>query len=315
MNAAYPYILELFQAALLVIAAPLFVGWIRTLKCWAQGRTSPGLFRPYADVFKYFSKETVLAENASWIFVFTPYLVFGVTVLAAGIVPLVAIDLPFAATADVIALVALFALARFFTALAGMDIGTAFGGMGSSREMMISSLAEPAMLMTILVTSLATGSTSLAQMASVTAASPLVLRPSLAFALLAFIFVALAETGRVPIDNPVTHLELTMVHEGMILEYSGKLLALVEWAGMMKLYLYSSLAIALFAPWGLMSGFSLAGFLWAIFAHAVKLMCIGAFIVAVETGIAKMRIFRVPEFLGAAFVFATLGLLSYFMLG
>lgn len=310
----YPIVIEILQTLILLAAAPAFIGWIRMVKCWFQGRTSPGIFQPYRDIAKLFSKDVVLAENASWIFRFTPYLVFGATVLMAGIIPILSVDLPFSATADVIALVALFAIARFFTALAGMDIGTAFGGMGSSREMTIASLAEPAMLMAIFTVSLVSQSTSLSQMVQVVAHGQFILRPSLAFALLAFILITLAETGRVPVDNPATHLELTMIHEAMILEYSGRHLALIEWAGMMKLFIFAVLGIALFLPWGVAATGVLTGIPAAFLFLIVKLGFIGIVLVLIETGMAKMRIFRVPEFLGSAFLFATLGMLSYFIL-
>lgn len=310
----YPIVIEILQILILLAAAPAFVGWIRMVKCWFQGRTSPGLFQPYRDIAKLFSKDVVLAENASWIFRFTPYLVFGATLLMAGIIPILSVDLPLSATADVIALVALFAIARFFTALAGMDIGTAFGGMGSSREMTIASLAEPAMLMAIFAVSLVSKSTSLSQMVQVMAHGEFILRPSLAFAFLAFVLIALAETGRVPIDNPATHLELTMIHEAMILEYSGRHLALIEWAGMMKLFVFSVLGIALFFPWGITAAGDVAAIFPAFIFLIIKLAFIGIGLVLIETGLAKMRIFRVPEFLGSAFLFATLGMLSYFML-
>ncbi len=194
----HPLLIEILQIAVLLFVAPLFAGWVKMVKCWFQGRTSPSLFQPYRDIRKLFSKDVTLAENASWIFRFTPYLVFGVSVLAGGIIPILSTDLPLSATADVIALVALFAIARFFTALAGMDIGTAFGGMGSSREMTIASLAEPAMLMAVFAVSLVSKSTSLSQMAFVISQGHSLLRPSLVFALLAFVLIALAETGRVP---------------------------------------------------------------------------------------------------------------------
>lgn len=310
----YPLIIEILQIVILLATAPLFVGWIRMLKCWFQGRISASLFQPYRDIVKLFSKDVVLAENASWIFRFTPYLVFGTTVLAGGIIPILSVDLPLSATADVIALVALFAMARFFTALAGMDIGTAFGGMGSSREMTIASLAEPAMLMAIFTVSLVSHSTSLPQIVQVLGYGPLVLRPSLAFALLSFILISLAETGRVPVDNPATHLELTMIHEAMMLEYSGRHLALMEWAGMMKLFLFAALGIASFFPWGIAAIGNLTAVPSAFLFLIIKLGIIGLVIVMIETGLAKMRIFRVTEFLGSAFLFATLGMLSYFML-
>ncbi len=309
-----PLIIEILQIIVLLAAAPAFTGWVRMLKCWSQGRTSPGLFQPYWDILKLFSKDVVLAENASWIFRVTPYIVFGVAVLAGGVIPTLSADLPLAATADIIALVALFAIARFFTALAGMDVGTAFGGMGSSREMMIASLAEPAMLMAVFTVSLASKSTSLSQMVQVIYHGQSVLRPSIAFALLAFILIALAETGRIPVDNPATHLELTMIHEAMILEYSGRHLALIEWAGMMKLYLYAMLGIASFFPKGISVTGDLAAIPSAFLFVTGKLFVIGIGLVLIETGLAKMRIFRVTEFLGSAFLFAALGMLSFYIL-
>jgi formate hydrogenlyase subunit 4 len=302
------------QLFLVLAAAPLFAGWVKMVKCWFQGRTSPSLFQPYRDIRKLFSKDVTLAENASWIFRFTPYLVFGVSVMAGGIIPIISIDLPLSATADVIALVALFAIARFFTALSGMDIGTAFGGMGSSREMTIASLAEPAMLMAVFAVSLVAKSTSLSQMSFVISQGHSLLRPSLVFALLAFILIALAETGRVPVDNPATHLELTMIHEAMILEYSGRHLALIEWAGMMKLFLFVVLGIASFFPWGIARNDDVVAVLAAFPVLMLKLAGVGVGLVMIETGLAKMRIFRITEFLGSAFLFATIGMMSYFML-
>ena len=309
-----PYMIELLQVVVLIALAPALVGWIRMQKCWAQGRTSAGLFQPYRDLSKLFAKDILLAENASWIFRFTPYLVFGTTVLAGGIIPILSIDLPLAPTADVIVIVALFAIARFFTALAGMDTGTAFGGMGSSREMMIASLAEPAMLMAIFTVSLANRSTSLSQIVHVIYSGQSVLRPSLAFAFLAFVLIALAETGRIPVDNPATHLELTMIHEAMILEYSGRYLALIEWASMMKLFLFIMLGIAAFAPWGIAARGSFSAVPLALVFMIIKLGVVGTGIVLVETGLAKMRLFRLTEFLGAASLLATLGMLSFFIL-
>jgi formate hydrogenlyase subunit 4 len=310
----YKFIIEFLQIAILLTIAPAFTGWVRMLKCWAQGRTSAGLFQPYRDILKLLSKDVLLADNASWVFRFTPYLVFGTAVLAGAIVPILSLDLPVASTADVIVLVGLFAIARFFTALAGMDIGTAFGGMGSSREMTIASLAEPAMLMAIFTVSLASKSTSLSQMVHVIYSGQTVLRPSLVFAMLAFILIALAETGRIPVDNPATHLELTMIHEAMILEYSGRHLALIEWANMMKLFLFAMLGIAAFAPWGIAETGGPAAIAAAFLFMILKLVAAGTGLVMIETGLAKMRIFRLTEFLGSAFLLATLGMLSYFIL-
>lgn len=309
-----PFITELLQVFIVLGIAPAFIGWVRMLKCWMQGRTSAGLFQPYRDILKLFAKDVVLAENASWIFRFTPYIVFGTATLAGGIVPLLSTDLPLAASADVIVLVALFAIARFFTALAGMDIGTAFGGMGSSREMTIASLAEPAMLMAIFTISLAGRSTSLSHIVQVMFAGHPVLRPSLAFAFIAFVLITLAETGRIPVDNPATHLELTMIHEAMLLEYSGRHLALIEWAGMMKLVLFMGLGAALFFPWGISASGSVTSTLLAFPALLLKLAASAVVLVLIETGLAKMRLFRLTEFLGTAFLMATLGMLSFFIL-
>ena len=311
---AHSFAIEAAQILLLLFAAPAFTGWVKTVKCRMQGRSYAGICQPYRDIAKLFAKEVILAENASWIFRFTPYLVFGVTVMIGGIIPLISVELPFAATADVIALVMLFAIIRFFTALAGMDIGTAFGGMGASREMTIASLAEPAMLMAVFTVSLAGRSTSLTHMVSVMAHGEFVLRPSLAFALLAFIMVHLTETGRVPVDNPSTHLELTMIHEAMLLEYSGRHLALIEWASMMKLFLYSSLGIAVFCPWGIAPSGDLVALLVGAVLLAAKLAVLGVIMVLIETGLAKMRLFRLTEYLGGAFLLATLGMLSFFIL-
>jgi len=311
---AYPFLLELLQLLALAAVAPLFAGWVKMLKCWSQGRSTPGLLQPVRDLRKLFAKEVLLADNASWIFRFTPYLIFSTALLAGGIIPILSVDLPLAWTADVIVFVALFAIARFFTALAGMDIGTAFGGMGSSREMTIASLAEPAMLMAIFTISLGSASTSLAQIVSSIQTGQLLLRPSFAFAILAFVLIALAETGRIPVDNPATHLELTMIHEAMILEYSGRHLALIEWAGMMKLSLFCYLGIAAFFPWGIAASRDMRALALAFGALVLKLAVIGIGIVLIETGLAKMRIFRLTEFLGAAFLMATLGMLSFFIL-
>ena len=310
----HPFAIELLQLLLLIGLSPAFAGWVKVVKCRLQGRSAPGILQPYRDIRRLFIKDVVLAENASWIFRFTPYLAFGVTVLAGGIIPLVSVDLPLAATADIIALVMLFAIIRFFTALAGMDIGTAFGGMGASREMMISSLAEPAMLMAVFTVSLASSSTSLTQMVTTMGQGQFMIRPSLAFALIAFIMIALAETGRIPVDNPATHLELTMIHEAMILEYSGRYLALIEWAGMMKLVLFFSLGIAAFCPWGIASGGDPAALALGVALFVVKLMLGGVIMVLIETGMAKMRIFRVSEYLGSAFLLATLGMIAFFIL-
>jgi len=308
------WLLAAAQTALFVGAAPLLAGWVKRVKCHMQNRAAPALWQPYRDLAKLFRKHMVLADNASWLFRATPYIVFGAMLLAAAAIPLVAVDLPTGAIADVIVLVGFFALARFFTALAGMDIGTAFGGMGSSREMTIAALAEPAMLMAVFTLSMTAGSTNLSSAIHYVLEAGLVLRPSFLFALLALAMVAVAETGRVPVDNPATHLELTMIHEAMILEYSGRHLALIEWAAQIKLMIYAVLIANIFWPWGIAQEFTSEALGIGVVAIATKLTALAVVLVVWETVLAKMRIFRVPPFLGFAFLLSLLGMLTHVVL-
>ncbi|EIJ42552.1 formate hydrogenlyase subunit 4 [Beggiatoa alba B18LD] len=299
------------QTVLFIAFAPLLLGWIRGVKCLLQNRKPPVLWQPYQDLYKLFCKESVVAQQASWIFHATPYVVFGTTVLAAGVVPLLATDLPTAALADVIVLVGFFALARFFMALAALDIGTAFGGMGASREMTLSSLTEPAMLMAVFTLAMTAATTNISTTIDFILANGLVLRPSFFFVLLGLMMVAVAETGRIPIDNPATHLELTMVHEAMILEYSGRHLALIEWAHQIKLMIYAVLIANLFLPWGIAQSFSLSAFAVSCVAIALKLGALGVALAVSETLLAKLRLFRAPDYLSFAFLLCLLGMLSH----
>jgi formate hydrogenlyase subunit 4 len=308
------WVLAAVQTALFVAAAPLLAGWVKRVKCHMQNRAAPPLWQPYRDLAKLLRKDLVLADNASWLFRATPYVVFGAMLLAAAVVPLVAVDLPTGAIADVIVLVGFFALARFFTALAGLDIGTAFGGMGSSREMTIAALAEPAMLMAIFTLAMTAGSTNLSSAIHYVLQAGLVLRPSFLFALLALAMVAVAETGRIPVDNPATHLELTMIHEAMILEYSGRHLALIEWASQIKLMIYAVLIANIFWPWGIARVFTPEALAVGAVAIAAKLAGLAVVLVVWETVLAKMRIFRVPPFLGFAFLLSLLGMLTHVVL-
>lgn len=305
---------QIVQSLLAVLIAPLLLGWINNCRAWLQNRSGPGLFQPYRVLNKLFHKEAVVAHDASPLFRATPYVLFGCMWLAVGIVPMLATALPFAPAADVIALVGLFALARVFVSLAGMDIGTSFGTLGARREMMIGFLAEPAMLMALFTASLISNSTSLATIVDAVSTRDLVIYPSLAFAGVAFLMVLLAENARIPIDNPSTHLELTMIHEAMILEYSGRHLALIEWASALKLMVYMTVGFALFAPWGIARGGDWLGLPLALVALTLKLALAGAGLALLETVSAKMRIFRAPEFLGTAFMLATLGMLTHFLL-
>ncbi len=307
-------ILQLAQTLLAVLIAPLFMGWVNQCRAWLQGRSAPPLTQPYRMLRKLFHKDAVLAHNASSLFRMAPYLVFGCMVLAAGIVPTVANDLPFAAAADVIALVGILALARTVLALAAMDIGTSFGTLGARREMLVSFLAEPALLMVFFTGSLISQSTALPTIVETLAHREFAVFPSLTFAAVAFVMVALAENARIPIDNPTTHLELTMIHEAMILEYSGRHLALVEWAVALKLFVYAAIGIALFMPWGIAARGDFAALPLALAVMGGKLAVGGAALALLETLSAKVRIFRAPEFLGTAFLLAVLGMLMHFML-
>jgi formate hydrogenlyase subunit 4 len=304
------------EVLLAIGLAPFLVGWIAQCRAWLQNRSAPPLLQPWRMLRKLFWKDATLAEHASPLFRLTPYVLFGTMVLAAAIIPSVATDLPFARVADAIALVGLFATARVFIALAAMDIGTAFGSLGARREMMIGFLAEPALLMVLFNAFLISGSTALPSVVERLAAPPFVIYPSLAFAGVAFVMVVLAENARIPIDNPATHLELTMIHEAMVLEYSARHLALVEWASSLKLFNYACLGFALFVPWGVATrGAGRAAVAVAVVALVAKLVVVGAGLALVENVSAKLRIFRAPEFLAMAFLLAVLGLLVHLLLG
>jgi formate hydrogenlyase subunit 4 len=308
------WLLAAAQTVAFVAAAPLLAGWVKRAKCHMQNRAAPSLFQPYRDIAKLLRKDLVIADNASWLFRATPYVVFGAMLLSAAAIPLVALGLPTGAIADVIVIVGFFALARFFTALAGMDIGTAFGGMGSSREMTVAALAEPAMLMAVFTLSMTASSTNLFTAVDYVLDAGLVLRPSFLFALAGLAMVAVAETGRIPVDNPATHLELTMIHEAMILEYSGRHLALIEWASQIKLMIYAVLIANLFWPWGIAREFTPGALAVGAFAIGAKLAGLALLLVVWETVLAKMRLFRVPQFLGFAFLLSLLGMLTHVVL-
>lgn len=302
------------QMAVVLLLAPLLTGFVRKIKARLTRRQGASVIQPYRDLIRLLRKEAVLADNASWLFRVVPYLVFASTWVAAALVPTFGGGLLFSWTADLIAIIALLGFGRFFLALAGMDIGTSFGGIGSSREMMIASLAEPAMLLTVFSLALVAGSTQLSTVAALMSSPDVGLRVSLGMALVALIMVAIAENARIPVDNPATHLELTMVHEAMVLEYSGRHLAMIEFASSLKLVLYLSLIGCIFIPWGIAApGAGLADYLIGAVGYVAKIG-VGAVLLAVfETSIAKMRVFRVPDFLGAALMLGLLGTLLLFV--
>ena len=306
---------QLLQVALALLLAPLLVGWVNQCRAVLSNRRPPSLLLPYRMIRKLFHKDAVIADNASPLFRLTPYIVFGAMCCAAAIVPSLATELPFARAADAIALVGLFALARVFIALAAMDVGTSFGSLGARREMFIGFLAEPALLMVLFTASLISGSTSLPTIVDTLSRSALGIYPSLAFAGVAFTMVSLAENARVPIDNPATHLELTMIHEAMLLEYSARHLALIEWASALKLFNYSCIGLALFVPFGIAEGANGLAMLAAAPILVAKLAVGGGALALIETLSAKLRIFRAPEFLGTAFLLAVLGMLVNLLLG
>ena len=314
MNAMgyFSQLLEIFLALLL---APLLSGWINQWRAWLQNKSAPSLFQPYRKLHKLFHKDLVLAEHASSLYRITPYVVFGCMALACAIIPSLSTDLPLSPAADAIALVGLFALARVFISLAAMDVGTAFGTLGARREMLIGFLAEPALLMVLFSASLLSKSTSLTTIVDTLAHRDLAIYPSLAFAGVAFTMVSLAENARIPVDNPATHLELTMIHEALILEYSGRHLALLEWAASLKLFAYSCAGLALFFPWGIADALSPLALMLALPMLILKLSLGGALLALLESVSAKMRIFRVPEFLATAFLLAVIGMLVDILLG
>ena len=306
-------LLQGVQMFAVLALAPLLLGFTRKVKARLLRRRGAPMLQPYRDLRKLMCKEAVLAVNASWLFRSAPYMIFAATWVAAALVPTFAIGLAFSWVGDMIAIIALLGSARFLLALAGMDIGTSFGGIGSSREMLFASLAEPAMIMIVFTVALVAGSTQLSFVAAFMQ-DHASLRVSLGMAAAALVIVAIAENARIPVDNPATHLELTMVHEAMVLEYSGRHLAMIELAAAVKLLLYVSLLACIFLPWGLASADAgLAAYAIGVAAYLGKLLVAGFLIALFETSIAKMRVFRVPQFLGAALMLGLLGTLLLFV--
>jgi len=314
MAMIYNLLVQGAQMLVVLLLAPLLVGFVRKVKARLLRRQGPQLLQPYRDLLRLLRKEVVLANGASWLFRVCPYIIFAATWVAASLVPTFATGLLFSWSADLIAIIALLGLARFFLALAGLDVGTSFGGIGSSREVMIASLAEPAMLMIVFTLALLAGSTQLSTMAEFMVSSEVGVRVSLGMALIALLMVAIAENARIPVDNPATHLELTMVHEAMVLEYSARHLALIDLASELKLLLYVSLIACIFLPWGLAPSAAPPGVLALGLVAYVAKLGLGGFLLALfETSIAKMRVFRVPEFLGAALMLGLLATLLLFV--
>lgn len=310
----HDWLIQLAQTTLVLGLAPLLSGVTRKIRARLLRRQGPSVIQPYRDLLKLIRKEAVVAENASWLFRAAPYLIFATTWVAAALVPTFATGLAPSADADLIVIVALLGTARFLLALAALDVGTSFGGIGSSREMLFASLAEPAMLMAVFTLSLFAGSTQLSSISAYMLGPGTGINISLALALVALIIVSLGENARIPVDNPATHLELTMVHEAMILEYSGRHLAVLETAAAVKLLLYLSLIACVFMPWGTaVAGAGTLAYVIGLIAYAIKLAALAFLLVLFETAIAKMRVFRVPDFLGIALMLGLLGTILLFV--
>jgi formate hydrogenlyase subunit 4 len=309
------YFLEFSQALLALMLAPGLAGFVRWVKARLQNRRGAPIWQPYFELAKLFGKDVVMSNNASWLFRFAPYIVFASTLAVTFLVPLIAASLPFDNIGDLLVVVYLLLLGTFFLALAGLDPGTAFGGMGASREMTVAAIAEPTIALSIFSLALGAGSTNLSHIVTATLTQTgSVLRPGHLLAFAALFIVSLAETGRLPVDNPSTHLELTMIHEAMILEYSGRYLALIEWASWLKLTLFFSLLANLFVPWGLALTLTPVTLAIAVVTLVFKLALLGVVVAVVETRVAKLRLFRVPELLAMSFVLALLAVTSSFLL-
>jgi formate hydrogenlyase subunit 4 len=304
----------ILQAALLLLLAPLLSGVIKNWKAKLQNRRGPRIWQPYFDIAKLLRKDMVISEHASWVFSFAPYVVLISGLLAGLMVPMAAAQAPLSLFGGALAIIGLLALGRFFLALGGLDPGSAFGGMGSSREMTISAIAEPAMMLAIFTVAITAGSTDLSHIVRA-AQGPTwtLLHPTHLMAFVALFIVLLAETGRIPVDNPATHLELTMIHEAMLLEYSGRYLAFMEWGASIKQLVLLTLLVNVFLPFGIATDLSPASVGLGLLVYVVKLLVLAAAVVLVETTNAKLRLFRVPDLLSVAFVLATLALLSTFL--
>lgn len=302
------------QLLLLLAISPLAGGVIKTLKARLQTRRGPGILQPYRDLYKLFRKGMVIPDSASWIFSAAPVVVFATAAVVGLMIPMITAEAPLSIFGGVLAVVYLLGLGRFFLALGGLDTGSSFGGLGSSREMTISALAEPAMMLAIFTVALSANSTNLSEIArSAIGQSWRFLAPSQMLAFAALFIVLIAETGRVPVDNPATHLELTMIHEAMILEYSGPYLALIEWGAWMKQLILMTLLVNTFYPFGLTLEYGPASIAIACGLFLAKLLLVSLLIVLVETTNAKLRLFRVPELLAVAFILGALALISTFL--
>lgn len=290
------------------LLAPLCIGIIRKGKAFMQNRKGASIFQPYRDIFKLMCKDEVIAHEASWIFRVAPYIVFTATLAAAAAIPVFSAIGTLWPLGDIIMVVYLLALGTFFLALAGLDVGTAFGGTGSSREMTMAALAEGGMMTVVLAVVTVAHSTNITDITTIISQASFFTIAPLLLAFAAFVIVLLCENARYPFDNPATHLELTMIHEAMILEYSGKRLALMEWAAAMKLFLFIALGINLFLPWGIATSLNPTALLIGIGVFTVKALVMLFFITFLESWMPKLRFFRLPDLLFTAIVMAVISI-------
>lgn len=303
----------IIQALVMIALSPLVTGIMRKTKAKTQKRIGASIFQPYYDIIKLLHKDEVVSDQSSWIFRYSPWVNFVAIGAAAFFIPVFLSHTPFGLAGDLLLVIGLFGLARFFTMLSGLDVASTFGGLGSSREMMISALLEPALFLTIFVVALTYGGTNLSTLVGAASNSTLLPHPQLFFAAIAMFIILLGETGRLPFDNPATHLELTMVHEAMILEYSGKSLALMEWSQSIKQIILFALLVNIFVPWGISSSVSISALGIGLLAFVAKASMFAIFVAFLESSVAKWRLFRIPDLIAMAIASSMIGIVFYFL--
>ncbi|MDF0681682.1 MAG: NADH-quinone oxidoreductase subunit H [Candidatus Nitrosocosmicus sp.] len=301
------------QFMIIIILAPLLTGIMRKIKAITQKRIGSSIFQTYFDILKLMKKNEVISQEVSWIFRFSPWIIFSSTLVVAFFIPIFVVYSPFGLGGDIILVIGLFGLSRFFLMLAGLDVSSAFGGIGVSREMMISSLIEPALFLALFTVAVTYGSTNVEIIMSHTAESSILISASLLFSLFGFFIIVMAETGKIPFDNPATHLELTMVHEAMVLEFSGKSLALIELSQSIKQLLLMSLLINFFIPWGLSTSFSISEMIVGLLVFLLKMVSLGILIAYIETKVAKWRLFRIPDLIFLSLASGLMGIIFLFI--
>ncbi|HXG13701.1 MAG TPA: NADH-quinone oxidoreductase subunit H [Candidatus Nitrosotenuis sp.] len=306
-------VIGLIQVLVIIVLAPLLTGIMRKTKARTQKRVGASVLQPYYDVLKLIRKDEVVSDQSSWIFRACPWINFVAMTTAAFFVPVFLVYTPFGLVGDLLLVLGLFALARFFIMLAGLDVASSFGGLGSSREMMISALLEPALFLTIFVVAITYGGTNLNTMISASSNALFLPHPQIIFAAIGMFVIILGETGRLPFDNPATHLELTMVHEAMILEYSGKSLALIEWSQSIKQIILFTLMVNIFVPWGISSSVLIPTLAVGFLTFVAKISLLAILIAFLESSVAKWRLFRIPDLVAIAVASSMIGIVFSYL--